>query len=511
MAYATHTFDKLGNDGYQRVVAWLRTRTETGYKLNPDDIAGARSDFDTEDGNDLDLFYKCLSAKNGHPSVVKIAELIRNEYPHEIRGKSFYLKQPDGTVKDVSDDFMKVAVHNFIDPENDGDPRRIISAVLSNLKEPDFVESARGTHDPVTAVTTVSSIEKKPTEWLIYPYIPKGAVTVIGADGGSGKGFLWCNLASAISTGKRSMLENMIPFNEWHERKPGKVLYLSTEDSTGHVIRARLETAGANLDNVLCVDLENPVLSDLYFSSPGIEKIIAEHRPELVIFDPLQSFTAPGTQMNQRNAMRENLNPLIQYGERYGTTFIIIMHTNKMTGVWGRKRLADSADVWDISRSVLIMGYTNDGDERYISHEKSNVGALGDTVLFHIVPTDESAKLEYLSTTDKKDRDFVSAMARIAPEKAQDKTKDAEKYIVEYLRTEDDFTAPDADLKEACRNAGFKDYNYKTAKQNLEKAGKIKRLRGGFGESVKIKLIGKARKAEPVEDPQAVAEESPFT
>ncbi len=510
MAYATHTFDKLGNDGYQRVVAWLRTRTETGYKLNPDDIAGARSDFDTEDGNDLDLFYKCLSAKNGHPSVVKIAELIRNEYPHEIRGKSFYLKQPDGTVKDVSDDFMKVAVHNFIDPENDGDPRRIISAVLSNLKEPDFVESARGTHDPVTAVTTVSSIETKEAEWLIYPYIPKKSITVISADGGTGKGFLWCDIVASISTGKRSVLESMIPFDEWTKRKPGKAMYFSTEDATAEVIRPRLESAGANLDNVLCVDLANPVLSDLYFSSPGIEKIIEEHRPELVVFDPLQAFVAPGTMMNQRGAMRLNLDPLLQYGARFGTTFVIIMHTNKLSGVWGRKRLADSADVWDIARSVLVMGYTDEGDERYISHEKSNYGVLGDTVLYHIIPTDDGAKLEYLSTTEKKDRDYVSATARMASEKAQDKTKDAERYIIEYLRSEEGQTAPDADLKEAFINSGFTANLYRTVKENLKKAKRIDVFHEGFKTPWMVKLIGKAKMAEPVEDPEPEQDVSPF-
>lgn len=57
-------------------------------------------------------------------------------------------------------------------------------------------------------------------------------------------------------------------------------------------------------------------------------------------------------------------------GEKYGTTFIIIVHTNKQVGLWGRKRIADSADIWDIARSVLIAGEANDG-LRYISQEKA--------------------------------------------------------------------------------------------------------------------------------------------
>ena len=36
--------------------------------------------------------------------------------------------------------------------------------------------------------------------------------------------------------------------------------------------------------------------------------------------------------------------------------FLIIEHANKQSGVWGRKRIADSADIWDISRSVIMAG-----------------------------------------------------------------------------------------------------------------------------------------------------------
>ena len=108
--------------------------------------------------------------------------------------------------------------------------------------------------------------------------------------------------------------------------------------------------------------------------------------------------------MGQRNAMRDCLNPLIGLGEKYGTTFAIIMHTNKQAGTWGRKRMADSSDVWDIARSVLLVGETNEKGIRYISQEKSNYGKLMDTILFSI--EDETAV--YKSLSEKKDKDFVT-------------------------------------------------------------------------------------------------------
>lgn len=68
--------------------------------------------------------------------------------------------------------------------------------------------------------------------------------------------------------------------------------------------------------------------------------------------------------------MRACLNPLIGLGRKYGLTFIIVSIPTSKVGLWGRKRnIADSADIWDIARSVLIAGETNDG--RYISQEKA--------------------------------------------------------------------------------------------------------------------------------------------
>ena len=41
-------------------------------------------------------------------------------------------------------------------------------------------------------------------------------------------------------------------------------------------------------------------------------------------------------QMGQRNAMRACLSPLIGIGEQYGVTSLIVVHTNKKQGVFGR-------------------------------------------------------------------------------------------------------------------------------------------------------------------------------
>ena len=130
----------------------------------------------------------------------------------------------------------------------------------------------------------------------------------------------------------------------------------------------RLSNFGANLTNIFSVSLKNPQFADVKFNSPLLKDIIAEVKPALAVLDPVQSFVPDNVNMSQRNEMRSCLNPLIALGEEFGTTFLIICHTNKRMGAYGRKRISDSSDIWDIARSVLIVGNVPGSSQRYLSH-----------------------------------------------------------------------------------------------------------------------------------------------
>lgn len=90
-------------------------------------------------------------------------------------------------------------------------------------------------------------------------------------------------------------------------------------------------------------------------------------------------------------------------------TFIIVVHVNKQSGVYGRKRIADSSDIWDASRSVLMLGETQEKGVRYLTQEKSNYGKLEKTALYTL--NDKGIPI-FKTYTDKKDRDYVMAESR---------------------------------------------------------------------------------------------------
>ncbi len=228
-------------------------------------------------------------------------------------------------------------------------------------------------------IEKASSVIIKEPEWLVPGYIPKYGITTIAGEGGVGKTSIWCSLVASITTGKNSfLLGDRIPFDS----DPENVLVLSAEDSWSYVLRGRLEKNGADLDRISFVSPADERFAEINFNGDLLKGIIEENRPDVIVFDPLQAFVPENLRMGDRNAMRKCFAPLIGYGEQYKLTSIIIAHANKQSGVWGRKRIADSSDIWDSSRSVLMAGITKEDGVRYISHEKSNWGKLGKSVLY---------------------------------------------------------------------------------------------------------------------------------
>ena len=323
--------------------------------------------------------------------------------------------------------------------------------------------------------------EEKTPEWLISGYIPKRKITVLAGDGGAGKTTIWCAIAAAVSSGQPCFLDQDNPFLD--QAEPGKVLFFSSEDSAEYTLRGRIRRAGGKLGNVSYLDLTDSRFSEIKFNAPLLEEIIETYKPTLVIFDPIQSFIPPDVQMGQRNAMRACLNPLVGLGEKYNVTFLIIVHTNKQMGVWGRKRIADSSDIWDVARSVLIAGETGDNVLRYVSQEKCNDAPLSQTVLFRL----DTGKVEFEGYTDRKDKDFVTAtQAATYQAPARDTAKE---FILDYLK---DGAKETSDLDEAMKAMGVSIGTLKRAKADLKTDGKLKYFSEGFGPSKKYycKLSG---------------------
>ena len=257
----------------------------------------------------------------------------------------------------------------------------------------------------------------------------------------------------------------------------GKVLILAGEDDPGKVLKARLLAAGADMNRVLVLT------ADDYFGKTGqpltlkdqaLADFAAKAGPLLLIVDPLQSFLPAGVEMASRNQMRSILLPLKAIASAQRCAVLLVMHSNKKQGVSDRKRLADSSDIWDMARSVLMMGRSNSDGKIYLSHEKSSYSRPRQTVLLHIEDVEldgvRTAQAVFDGYTDKKDADFIKE-PRVRQAQTKEDTRDA---ILNVLAESRLGSMASPQLKsEVMREIGCSERTYKSAYAELVKAGDI--------------------------------------
>lgn len=334
---------------------------------------------------------------------------------------------------------------------------------------------------------TLSDFAEEEPSWLVEGWIPEGQITLLAADGGTGKTTLWCNLVAALSSGRPCLLDSPDV-----KREPLKVAFFSTEDSVKKKLKRQLRQAGANEGNILTTDFSSgggDALRELKLGSDRLREVIASFRPALCVFDPIQGFLPSRVNMGSRNEMRDCMAPLIALGEEFGTAFFIVCHTNKRMGASDRSRLADSADLWDVARSVLMMGYTGEPGQRYLSHEKNNYADRQETLLLSF---GEGGQLVKEGTTWKRDREFMqeAVTQRSAPQREECKA-----FLLEKLGERGNSMAS-KELENLAKAAGYSRATIRRAKDELKDSSAIVYKNTGNGNN-KVWTVQRTEFSEP--------------
>lgn len=336
-------------------------------------------------------------------------------------------------------------------------------AELDKVKAP--WEPPAAEEDPFLSLFKPLAEFEEEATWLIPGWVPEGQITLIAADGGVGKTTLWSNIIAALSSGTRCILD---PVD--HVREPMKIAFCSTEDSVKKKLRKKLREAGANMDNIITVDLsadKDGALRDFKFGSSKMDRFVRYFKPIACAFDPVQGFLPPKVNMGSRNEMRDCMAPLIVLGEDVGTTFLVVCHTNKRKGAYGRDRIADSADLWDIARSVIMAGYTENQGVRYLSNEKNNYTQLQETILFTI---DEAGQIQREGTSWKRDKEY---MLDAATAKATPKHEDCKDFVLNLLQDSPNQCMKSDDLVKKAEEYGYSFRTVKRVREDLVKEGVI--------------------------------------
>lgn len=329
---------------------------------------------------------------------------------------------------------------------------------------------------------TLLEFEKKTKEWLIQGYIPKGCVTLLCSDGGIGKTSIWCDTLAALTTGRTTLFDKAVD-NPFQTGTCREVMYFSKEDPTEEILKWKFESAEGDQSKVRCFGLDDVRINKIWYGSLLLEKLIEKYKPDICVFDTLQAFLPEGTDMAKRKDMRDALDPLNQMGAKYGTTFLMIMHTNKSANS-GRQRMADSSDIWDLGRSALMCGRTKNKDVCYMSHEKCNYGRLQKTILFSV--NDDGVRFE--GTSAKRDAEYIAEGATLSMHESP-KQDEAKEFILNLLNNTDGGKIEINELISSSIAAGISKHVLEDARASLVKDKIIERKSYGFGSEKKWFLL----------------------
>ena len=192
----------------------------------------------------------------------------------------------------------------------------------------------------------MSEVQSQEIEWLWYPFIPYGKLTIIQGDPGDGKTTMVLNLAAKLSKGE-ALDKNM------KVTEPVNVIYQTAEDGLADTVKPRLELAGADCERIIVIDESDKSLSMV---DERLEEAIVRTGARLLILDPIQAYLGGGMDMNRANEARDMTKKLGALAEKTKCAIILIGHMNKASGNKAAYRGMGSIDFFAVARSVLLVG-----------------------------------------------------------------------------------------------------------------------------------------------------------
>ena len=221
----------------------------------------------------------------------------------------------------------------------------------------------------------MSDVEPTKVEWLWYPYIPYGKITIIQGDPGEGKTTLILNLAALLSKGEK------LPESE-EKSDPINIIYQTAEDGLSDTVKPRLIAANADDERITVIDESK---SELSLTDERLEQAIIETKAKLVILDPLQAYIGANVDMHRANEIRPVMKHLAEVAQRQQCAVVLIGHLNKAMGMKSSYRGLGSIDIPASARSVLLVGRIKDNPTvRVMAQIKSSLAPEGEPIAFEL-------------------------------------------------------------------------------------------------------------------------------
>ena len=248
--------------------------------------------------------------------------------------------------------------------------------------KPENLENIETTTQPLDTSDMhflASEIEPEAMEWLWYPYLPEGEVTMLIGDGGLGKSLVMIDIIARMTKG--------LPMPSGGDTasarpEPRHVLYCTKENNAKKVVAPRLIASGADRSYVHLLK-RNP---ELVMHGPYIPNMIRETHSKLCVIDPILSFVETTADIYNAAKLRRTIETYYESVlEETGCSLVLIYHMTK-DGKDPVKGAIGSVDNANFARSAMTtLRFPDIPSMIIVLHSKSNCGPYGPTLAYQIV------------------------------------------------------------------------------------------------------------------------------
>ena len=368
------------------------------------------------------------------PQITSVFLCLDNDHAGNEASEKLAIEIPDGysviRLKPSRKDWNEILC------DKNTDRKKAIAETIT-IKVPEAEE--------LVPMLCYEDIKQTSVEWLWFPYIPFGKLTIIQGNPGEGKTYFAMMLTAACTNRKT--------FPNMEEIEPFNVIYQTAEDGMGDTIKPRLVEAGAALSRVMVIDDTEEALT---LSDDRIEKAIRQNQVRLLIIDPVQAFIGADVDMNRANEVRPVFRKLGMIAEKTGCAIVLIGHLNKSSGTQSTYRGLGSIDFQADARSVLIVGRIKDEPEvRVVCHTKSSLAPEGKAIAFRL---DKNNGFEWIGEYD------ISADELLNGEGIGQKNRKTKEFLLEILA---DGGMAQKKIEEEAEKLGIKKTTLTNAKMEL--------------------------------------------
>lgn len=311
--------------------------------------------------------------------------------------------------------------------------------------------------EPNLKLINMEQVEVEKIDWLLYPFIPFGKVTIVQGDPGEGKTTMVLQIIAKLTKG-----EAVLPSGSDEpaleaktvDLEPVNVIYQTAEDGLGDTIKPRLLSAGADCSRVMVIDDNDQALTMM---DARLEEAIIKTKARLVVLDPIQGFLGAAVDMHRANEIRPLMKRVAVLAEKYHCAIILIGHMNKNSNGKSSYRGLGSIDFQAAARSVLIVGRIKDELEiRVVCHVKSSLAPEGKSIAFRL---DKDTGFEWIGEYD------ISADDLLSGDNRGKKIHAAKEFLQEVLASG---SVAQTKVAEEAESRGIKKKTLWNAKKELE-------------------------------------------